>query len=240
MLRVITMTSYRRPDYTRQVLAALSRCEGVANWLLLANVEPGVDEVIEQFRSWNACESRLIVNDERRGLNLNTQEVLVRAFKLRADIIVHLEDDTVPSPDALRYFHWAITIVLKSADDNLLLASGYNKPAAGPGDSHATGTRPIWCPWGWGVDRKRLSWLLSRWCTKNPKCFTCRIKQQYRGIRREIFPFLSRIQNIGYELGENDRTPQWYQDHHRSEEVAGQLPREHYQLPGNRTAPAAA
>jgi hypothetical protein len=40
----------------------------------------------------------------------------------------------------------------------------------------------------------------------NPKCFTCKIKAQYRRTRRVLLPVLSRIQNIGYELGENNRT----------------------------------
>ena len=38
MLRVITMTAYRRPAYTREGLAALARCEGIAEWVLLPNV----------------------------------------------------------------------------------------------------------------------------------------------------------------------------------------------------------
>jgi hypothetical protein len=35
---------------------------------------------------------------------------------------------------------------------------------------------------------------------------TCQFKQHYRRTRREVFPTLSRIQNIGYEQGENGRT----------------------------------
>jgi len=36
------------------------------------------------------------------GLKRNAQEALVRAMLLRAEVVVHLGDDTVPSPDALR------------------------------------------------------------------------------------------------------------------------------------------
>ena len=104
----------------------------------------------------------------RRGLNRNTQEVLVRARLLRAAVIVHLEDDTVPSPDALRYFDWAVREVLipdvKSKDGHqITLASGYNKPKTPPrpDQSHACDTRPIWTPWGWAMDRSRLTWLLA-------------------------------------------------------------------------------
>ena len=137
MLRAITMTAYRRPAYTREVLAALAQCDGIAAWLLLPNVEPGHEEVIAAFRQWSACESRLTVNKERLGLNRNTQKALVRALLLRAEVVVHLEDDTVPSPDALQYFDWAVRETLipdvKSKDGHqITLASGYNKPKSQP------------------------------------------------------------------------------------------------------------
>jgi hypothetical protein len=231
MLRVITMTAYRRPAYTREVLAALAQCDGIGDWLLLPNVEPGHEEVIDAFRQWSACESRLAVNKERMGLNRNTQEALVRALLLRANVIVHLEDDTVPSPDALRYFDWAVREILipdvKSKDcHQITLASGYNKPKSQPrpDQSHLCDTRPIWTPWGWAMDRSRLSWLLANWCTGNSKCFTCKIKAQYRRTRRELFPVLSRIQNIGYDLGENGRSAEWYRANHRAPWVARGAP----------------
>ncbi|HUE69711.1 MAG TPA: hypothetical protein VMP01_02385 [Pirellulaceae bacterium] len=41
MLRVIAITAYRRPAYTREVLDALAKCDGIADWILLPNVEPG-------------------------------------------------------------------------------------------------------------------------------------------------------------------------------------------------------
>jgi len=70
------------------------------------------------------------------------------------------------------------------------------------------------------VDRRRLVWLIANWCTRNKKCFTCQFKQHYRRTRREVFPTLSRIQNIGYDLGENGRTPEWYRANHRTPWVA--------------------
>jgi hypothetical protein len=52
-----------------------------------------------------------------------------------------------------------------------------------------------------------LTWLIVNWCFRNRKCFTCQFRAQYRRTRREVFPFPSRIQNIGEEKGENGRTP---------------------------------
>jgi hypothetical protein len=38
---------------------------------------------------------------------------------------------------------------------------------------------------------------MTNWCTRNPKCFTCNFRSQYQRTRKELFPVLSRIQNIG-------------------------------------------
>ena len=224
-MKVITMTAYRRPQYTREVLDALAQCDGISDWVLLPNVEPGNAEVIAAFRDFHSCECRLVVNERRLGLNRNTLAALMRAFHLKSDHIVHLEDDTVPSPDALRYFEWGINhLVEHDPKHTILLVSGYNKPKSEPTpeQSHLCDTRPIWTPWGWGVDRKRLVWLMTNWCTRNPKCFTCNFRSQYQRTRKELFPVLSRIQNIGYELGENSRTAEWYRANHRTPWVAGE------------------
>lgn len=226
MLRVITMTAYRRPAYTREVIEALAKCDDIAKWILLPNVEPGHEEVIDAFREFTACECRLSINANRAGLNRNTLAALMRAFHLKADRIVHLEDDTVPSPDALRYFEWGIDhLVANDPKHTILLVSGYNRPRTKPTaeQSHLCETRPIWTPWGWGVDRSRLTWLLTKWCTRNAKCFTCQFRSQYRRTRKELFPLLSRIQNIGYEFGENGRSSEWYRAHHRTPWVAEEL-----------------
>jgi len=236
-LLVVTMTGFRRPEYQRKVLAALSRCEGVENWVLMPQVDParrkdrreGVREVFAEF---DACEQRPIFNRDRLGLNRNTQAVLVRAMKLRPDVLVHLEDDTVPSPDALTYFDWAVD-QLKGLPERVVLASGYHKLDPGSGAIHyRTADRPIWSPWGWAVCRRRLIWILKEWCTKNPKCFTCRIKETFKSTRYELYPLLSRIQNIGYDLGENNRSPEWYRKNHRCDRVAGDdLPPGDFTLP---------
>lgn len=73
-----------------------------------------------------------------------------------------------------------------------------------------TQDHPTWTPWGWAIDRKRLTWLIVNWCFRNRKCFTCRFCAEYRRARRGVFPILRRMQNIGYKMGENNRMPGWY------------------------------
>lgn len=62
------MTSYRRPQYTREVLDALAQCDGVGDRKLLPNVEPGNAEVLTSFRDFHACDCGLVVNERRLGL----------------------------------------------------------------------------------------------------------------------------------------------------------------------------
>jgi hypothetical protein len=63
--------------------------------------------------------------DRQKDLTKNSKDVLFRAFQLRADVIVHREDETVPSPDALRYFDWEVRELLvpdvKSSDGHQIL-----------------------------------------------------------------------------------------------------------------------
>lgn len=81
-------------------------------------------------------------------------------------------------------------------------------------------TRPILAPWGWAVVGYRWTWLIVNWCFRNRKCLTRQFRSQYRRTRREVFPILSRIQDIGYEMGKNGRTPEWYRANHRTPLVA--------------------
>ena len=65
-----------------------------------------------------------------------------------------------------------------------------------------------------------MTWLIANRRFRNRKCFTCQFRSQYRCTRREVFPDLSRVQNIRYEMGENGRTPEWYRANHRTPWVA--------------------
>jgi hypothetical protein len=217
---IITMTTYRRPDYTRQVLDALARCRGIGNCRLLVACEPGHPEVVAAFNGWDACYIHLKVNEKRRGLNKNTRTVLSRALELQPDYLLHIEDDTVLSPDALEYYQWALNESRKHAD--VFSVAGYNKPdkPPAPADVKLAAKRKWFTCWGWAVTGKRLAEILQHWSAANPKSFAWHLNKKVRAGRFEIYPKLSRVQNIGYEKGENDRTAAWYRENHRTPYVA--------------------
>jgi hypothetical protein len=104
-MNLITMTACNRPEYTRRVLAALASCQGIERYTLLAHIEPGCKEVEELFHQWRHP-WRVTVNGSKLGVNRNTCGVMDAATDM-IDFWIHLEDDTVPSPDFLAYMEWA-------------------------------------------------------------------------------------------------------------------------------------
>lgn len=210
-MKIITMTAYNRPDYTQAVLNALSKCEGASSWVFMPCVEPRNESVVSMIRKFDGCENRCTVNVRQLGLNRNTFQAIQRAVSLEPELIVHLEDDIVLSPDALVYFEWAIREIvsrgIKSKDGHhVSLACGYNKPASQPleAQSYTCSIRPIFNCWGWGTNLRLAKWMLSEWCFKDPTRFTAPFRKGFKKTRREVYPTLSRVQNIGVLNGSND------------------------------------
>lgn len=201
-MNAITMTAYRRPKYTKSVLEALMKCRGVEQFVFFPQIEPENEEVMRLWDNWTLCECRPEINGIRKGLNRNTHAALTRAIESGATIIIHLEDDTVPCVDALEYFQWAIQEVLP-LDDKMMSACGYNHPMYEPELPYGVSVRKIFNCWGWATNKSRLAWMLARWSFEHPTKFTRVFRAKYSRVMRECFPHLSRIQNIGYEMGEN-------------------------------------
>lgn len=222
---VISMTAYRRPAYTRQVVNALADLRGISNCIFIACCEPGHDETWEALQEFDACERQLIRNNKRLGLNKNTREVLVRARKIKdATCHVHVEDDTVLSPDALEYFLWALT---ECDQKNIFSIAGHNRPTIEPPPETTYEARlRLWFTcWGWAMSRKNLTRCLANWCTKNPKSFAWHLNRQVRKSQEfEIHPQLSRVQNIGLYEGENERPAKWIKENHWTPYFAGDEP----------------
>lgn len=218
----ISMTAYRRPDYTKQVLEALSLCEGIEQCLFTAHVEPGVDEVIDIVKSFDSCPSTVHVNKTKNGLNKNTNNVLRKARlalkpmgKKERRVNLHIEDDTVLSPDAL-IMHWEAQ-QRWGGNPRVFSVTSWNKPKVEPASEvrYQLRIQQWFTCWGWSVSYGRLGEILTQWCFRNAKSFAWKVNKRTRKDRWEIHPQLSRVQNIGYEKGENNRTPEWYKSNHR-------------------------
>lgn len=174
---VLVLTLYRRPQYTRQVLLALSACFGFEELPLFVSCDvssehaAACEAVLFEVHRWaeRASPRGLYVarHDPRRGIDENKLWAVPAALEwAQAQGVILLEDDTLPAPDALNFF---TTLLARTADDpEVLSIGGYNRyPAngAGPEDALASeaaraqpyGTQrfPGFNPWGWAMTRAR-------------------------------------------------------------------------------------
>src|SRR4051812_10885560 len=98
MRKVITILLYNRPTYTKALLTALRRCDGIGQYQLLFHIEPGRDDVIALAKAVDFAETKITINKQKLGISQNTYKAWEHGFK-KSDFIIHFEDDTVPAPD---------------------------------------------------------------------------------------------------------------------------------------------
>ena len=212
LAKVITMTAYRRPDYTRKVLDALSRCQGIDEYQVLLHLEPGCPEVLDVIHNSRFAQLTLVENADRLGCGPNTFSALHHGFQL-ADFVIHLEDDTVPTPDCLRYFEWARRTYQEDRD--VFSVTSYSKVQATPEQYHTAVRHRWYTPWGWGTWIDRWNEMAENW-SNQPVTWDLALNH-LRGERFEVHPLLARTQNIGAEMGEHCPSPEYHRNNHFNE-----------------------
>lgn len=210
--KVVTMTAFRRPDYTWQVLDALSRCAGVDEYRVLIHVDPGSPQVVQVIKQARLPRKCLVQNADRLGCNLNTYSALHHGFQC-ADFVIHLEDDTVPAADCLKYFEWARDAYRD--DQRVFSVSSYSKSVGRTDDGHRVVREPWFTPWGWATWADRWNEMHANW-SHGATSWDIALNR-LRGDRVAIRPVLARVQNIGAHLGEHVPGPEYHRANHFNE-----------------------
>jgi len=200
--KIITMTAWRRPDYTRNVIDNLKKCIGFEEYTLLPTIEPGYPEVLKIFDELPNCE--VIVNDKVLGCGTNTFKSLQRGFSI-SDFVIHLEDDTVPGIDSLKYFEW---IYKKYKDDReIFTGTAYNNvKKINPRNYFTVYRSPWFLPWMWCTWQDRFEEMKGEW---NFGSWDVDLNVRTRKNRYEICPYIPRSQNIGEYLGTYNNPDYW-------------------------------
>jgi Glycosyltransferase like family 2 len=225
--RSITVCAYNRPHYLHQVLhslrVALGHCAEWHGSSVFIGVDPGGDNeievraVAERFAALHQRRTEVIVWDRHLGVSENPRRLLQHVFiERQSEFNVHLEDDTVLSPDALSLAEWyrlkqkAFEIRLDGTSA-LFLALHSRSHNDHPQQPDLVHLRPDFCPWGWCCTY--LSWWLwfSHWwnCKREIKLgfdWSASYMMHKHGLWG-LEPSLSRVTNIGRELGEH-QTPE--------------------------------
>jgi hypothetical protein len=218
----VTITGYNRPEYLERTLAALSRCEDIGRVGVAVLLDP-CDETDQQAKVAAKFGFQSHVFNERAGCNRAIHAAIDYGFsKMGSEFHVHLEDDTVPCRDALR---WFATMAAWTRDDpKILNVSGYQRVSNGR--TNEAGLRRWFTPWGWGVWKDRWLGLSAGWSRKPDVSWDVIVNYALRAGRYEAFPTVSRIQNIGGEKGTHVPSPEWHAQHHHVAETADDIPGE--------------
>lgn len=213
-MKTLTISAYNRPDYLARVLEALCRCDGVGEYSISVILDPcdKTEELAEIVR----CRG---LRHTVPGSHLGCGGAILYSMELGfadpgSDYHIHLEDDTVPSPDCLRWFEWAG----RNAPPMALTVSAYNQHG-GESPADACGFRHWFTPWGWATWRHRFdSDLAPAWDRSFWDGGVQRVRKRLGA--GEIFPRVSRIQNIGAERGTFCPSPEFHGRNHRATRVA--------------------
>jgi len=217
----VTVSAYNRPEYLEQTLAALSRCHGVFD----CSVTVLLDECPETAQQQEICERfgfRHGVMTPRVGCNRAILGALLYGFdELGGEYHVHLEDDTVPCRDALRWFAWARDAYRD--DPAVFSVSGYQRVSSGR--VAESGLRRWFTPWGWATWRDRFDGIRDGWSRHDDISWDVVVNHRLRAGRYEAFPTVSRIQNIGAERGTHVPDAEWHRQNQHVAETADDLNR---------------
>ena len=223
--KVITMTAAFRPGYTSEVIDSLSQCYGIKDYLLIICIDrlggesnsPANADVIECINNISFCEKVIIENPHKLDCSRNTQQALSLGFD-ETDFNIHIEDDTVPSRDALKYFEWCEK-EFRNRDD-IFTVSGYSGKLD---DSHRMKKRPEQCMglalkndwftgWGWATWKDRWEHINNVWDKHGGGWDVSLNKERKILSKKEIIPVLSRFNNIGAEGGRHTPNALWHYD----------------------------
>jgi len=217
-MKIITISLYNRPQYTTVLLGHLNECYGIEDYKIIICVDPGSSEVYKMANEFRPGQTTVVHNKVRLGCNTNIFQSLAMGFTL-SDYNVHFEDDTIPGKDCLRYFEWARQF---ENDESIFTVSGYvnsdNRTehySPKTNDVKAVSRRLWYTPWGWATWKNRFLEMKSVWdFTGKNGSWDYTVNHLVRRDRVELFPLVSRIQNVGAVAGTHVPSPEWHRTHH--------------------------
>jgi len=218
-LKTLTISLYNRLQYTERLFQYLDECYGIQDYEINICCEPGHKPIEDLARNFRPSQTHVTVNPRRYGCNTNIFQCLAIGFS-KNDYHIHFEDDTIPGKDCLKYFEWARE---RYKDDKTIFTiSGYvnsdNKTEHyyPPSDDISLVERRSWfTPWGWATWKDRFKDMENVWDFAGARgSWDATVNHVARNGRGEIFPAVSRVQNIGADLGTHVPSAEWHKNNH--------------------------
>ena len=210
---VISMSVWRRPDYTREVLDALRDCYGSSKYKLIVAVDCDGDQPSKDVlavlgeQTWPVAMDVHIMPGHC-GCNRTVGAALRSAFP-EADYVIHVEDDVVLARDALCWFEWAreryrndqsvLSITAWRHARGWLPESGQLRLLSEP---YFVQREAFFTCWGWATWKDRWNEIDPQWSREDDHTLSWDVRMSaLRGNRVQVAPHISRAKNVGAMLG---------------------------------------
>jgi hypothetical protein len=226
MRKTLCLTAWNRPEYLRRCLDSLKCCVGIKEYVLVCNVEPGCQPVVDMLKDVQFCDVDVVINPEQYGISKNRRRVMARGLAISKDWTSGIEDDIEFSPDALRFIEWAIETC---GADKTNFDIGLSKlclrgkfiqlPTSDPSKVHK---REIFSPLGWAIWADRLEKLLAIWDERDEWQGAWGWDFQADRAREkwgpwEVFPEVARSLHFGVNGLHMDASREWHNQYMRTE-----------------------
>jgi hypothetical protein len=192
----LSLSAYNRPEYLHRVVQAINACDSSGFDCVFVVIDKGNKEAEILFEIERlALPQTILLQTEHVNISKNILTALRLAFS-QSDFNVHIEDDIVIAPDALRFALW---VKEQKADFCEFFSRNQDQSA----EIGAASYHPHFNPWGWACTKTIFTRYMepdwnSRLCPSNRNLWDLAMhavmeKHQLTALR----PHLSRSLNIG-------------------------------------------
>jgi hypothetical protein len=214
--KAIAVTLYNRPLYTHSMLWHLRRCTGFEDYTLFLHVEPENALVIEIAQHFPHNKKCIHINPSRLGCNHNIHNALTHAFE-EFQFVIFLEDDVLLARDALQFYEFCSAEL--EEDPRVFTITPYNRENSGSLHPYALHSRQWFHAFGMATWKNRWIGDMDQFLalSNDPvhESWDCPVNYRIRGERCEVFPYLSRCQNIGAKQGTWVPSAEWHSQNQR-------------------------
>jgi len=242
MKKIITVKLWNRPPYVKKLVDSLENLKGIDNYKVIFSVDKSGEnetKIIKHILKNSKLDKEIYYHKTNLGCAGNTRFCLDKGFESDVDYVIHLEDDTIPAKDYLKFMEWGYE---KSKSDKNIFAvcpfvrKDYNKVPLNKMDVNKCFERS-WFETGGGFGITRISWLdildkgniygvlmpgnnrLSgeEWkksCVIDDKgTYGWPMNMYFKENKLCLYPEVSRVQNIGELNGKFNPSASWHQQH---------------------------
>lgn len=192
-LKVLSLSLHRREDYTRALLESLSRCVGIEEYQILANVDEDCDETMALALTADFAQTNIKVRPKPRNYSERAFAAIDRGFA-NAQFIAYVDGDTALAPDCLTYLEHGAE-ALRDDPAVFLLACDSASPHD-PKHEAEVARRPLRFGPALGIWRNRWEWSKRTSHAKAPHYLDALRELAAKHRLEEAYPLVSRCRRL--------------------------------------------